>query len=81
MAVQMTRGAKVSIIQMATNLGIHATKLSLWLGEKTAGEEKTFRGQGVPLDEKLVNLKQDLAHLKRERDFSNNAGPCLPRTR
>ena len=72
-AVQMTRGADMSIMQVAADLGIHANVLSRWCREQTRDGEKAFRGQGVSRDEELVHLKRELARVKRERDFLKDA--------
>ncbi|MDR4485794.1 MAG: transposase [Nitrospirales bacterium] len=72
-AVQMTRGADMSITQVAADLGLHANVLSRWCREQTQEGITAFRGQGVPRDEELVRLKRELARVKRERDFLKDA--------
>ena len=78
-AVQLTRGADVSLKQVATDLGLHSNVLSRWCREQEQDGAKAFRGQGVPRDEELVRLKRELARVKRERDFLKDAAVFFAR--
>ncbi|MGD9850055.1 MAG: transposase [Nitrospirales bacterium] len=72
-AVQMTRGADVSVTHVAADLGLHAHVLNRWCREQEQDGPRAFRGQGIPRDEELVRLKRELACVKRERDFLKDA--------
>lgn len=53
-AVQMVRGADLSISQVAKDLGLHTNVLSRWCREQERDGEKAFRGLGVPRDEEVA---------------------------
>ena len=72
-AVQMAKGAELSLKQVADNLGIHANILSRWCREQEQAGPQAFPGQGVPKDQEIVRLKRELARVKRERDFLKDA--------
>lgn len=72
-AVQMIRGADMSITQVAADLGLHSNVLSRWCREQEQDGAIAFRGQGVPRDEEMAKLKRELARMKRERDFLKDA--------
>ncbi len=72
-AVQMTRGADMSVTQVAADLGLHSNVLSRWCREQEQAGARAFRGQGVPRDEEIAKLKRELARVKRERDLLKDA--------
>ncbi len=78
-AVQMATEARLSIKQVATDLGLHTNVLSRWCREQQQEGPKAFRGQGIPRDEELAKLKRELAHVKRERDFLKDAAVFFAR--
>lgn len=78
-AVQMARGADLSISQVAKDLGIHTNVLSRWCREQERDGSKAFRGHGVPHDEEVAKLKRELARVKRERDFLKDAAVFFAR--
>ena len=48
---------RLSIKQVATDLGLHANVLRRWCREQRREGPKAFRGQGVLRDEELAKLK------------------------
>ena len=78
-AVQMARGADLSISQVAKDLGLHTNVLSRWCREQERDGVKAFRGQGVPRDGEVARLKRELARVRRERDFLKDAAVFFAR--
>lgn len=78
-AVQMARGADLSIKQVAVDLGIHTNVLSRWCREQGRDGLKAFPGPGVSRDEEVARLKRELARVKRERDFLKDAAVFFAR--
>jgi len=72
-AVELTQREGVSIQQAAQGLGIGPSMLSRWRREHEAEGQHAFRGQGNARDQELVQLKRELARVKRERDFLREA--------
>ena len=72
-AVELTRMDGVTISQIAKDLGIGANMLSRWRRELTVDGDKAFRGQGKARDEEMARLKRELAKVKKERDFLQEA--------
>ena len=68
-AVQLASQSGVSVAQVARDLGIQPNMLTRWRRENAEGSAKAFRGQGVPRDQELAQLKRDLGRVTRERDF------------
>ena len=72
-AVQMAKGADLSLKKVADDLGIHTNVLSRWCREQEQAGIRAFPGQGVPKDQEVGRLKRELARVKRERDFLKDA--------
>jgi transposase len=47
--------------------------LARWCREQKATGGKAFPGQGKPRDEEMAALKRELARVKKERDFLQEA--------
>jgi len=78
-AVQLTQQEGVSVQQVAQDLGINPSMLSRWRREHEAEGQKAFRGQGNARDQELVQIKRELARVKRERDFLREAAAYFAR--
>lgn len=72
-AIEMAKTGEVSISQVARELGIEPNILSRWCRESANGGAKVFQGHGKPRDEELALLKRELARVKKERDFLQEA--------
>lgn len=72
-AVELTRMDGVTISQIAKDLGISANMLGRWRREQEQDGAKAFRGQGKARDEEMARLKRELARVKKERDFLQEA--------
>ena len=74
-AVKLASQEGVSIGQVARDLGIWETVLRRWKQQYAEKREHAFGGSGrvAPKDEELVQLKRELARVKRERDFLKSA--------
>jgi transposase len=74
-AVKLASQEGVSISQVARDLGIWETVLRRWKQQYEEKGEQAFGGSGrvAPRDEELVQLKRELARVKRERDFLKSA--------
>ena len=72
-AVEVARSSEQSISQVARDLGINANLLTRWCREAKADGVKAFPGQGKPRDEELVELRRELAQVRKERDFLKEA--------
>lgn len=72
-AVELARSNGVSISQVARELGINSTMLGRWCREQEVDGGKAFQGQGRPRDEEMTALKRELARVKKERDFLQEA--------
>lgn len=79
-AVQLASQAGVSVAQVARDLGIQANMLTRWRRESATAGARAFRGQGVPRDQELVQLKRDLGRVTRERDFLKEAAAFFAKT-
>lgn len=72
-AVELTRMDGVTISQIAKDLGIGANLLSRWRREQERDGTKAFQGHGKARDEEMALLKRELARVKKERDFLQEA--------
>jgi transposase len=79
-AVQLASQAGVSVAQVARDLGLQPNMLTRWRRESVEGGIKAFRGQGVPRDQELAQLKRDLGRVTRERDFLKEAAAYFAKT-
>ena len=72
-AVQLVQSGDQSVSQAARELGISPNVLSRWCREAKAVGGKAFSGQGNPRDEEIAQLKRELARVRKERDFLQEA--------
>lgn len=72
-AVQLAVSSNRSVSQVARELGISPNILSRWCREAQEDGGKAFPGQGKPRDEEIANLKRELARVRKERDFLQEA--------
>ena len=72
-AVLLAQESQASISEVTRNLGINNTMLRRWIKEATKPAKQAFTGQGNPRDEELALLRQELAQVKKERDFLREA--------
>jgi transposase len=72
-AVQLAHSSDQSVSQVARDLGISPNILSRWCREAKGGGGRAFPGQGKPRDEEIAQLKRELARVKKERDFLQEA--------
>lgn len=72
-AVALASGSEVGVSQVAHELGINANMLGRWCREMKGRGAKAFTGQGKPRDEEIAELKRELARVKKERDFLQEA--------
>jgi transposase len=74
-AVRLASQEGISVGQVARDLGIWETVLRRWKHQYAEKREHAFGGSGhiAPKDEELVQLKRELARVKRERDFLKSA--------
>jgi transposase len=72
-AVQLVRSTQQPVSETARSLGISPNLLGRGCREIEADGKKAFPGIGNPRDEEIANLKRELARVKKERDFSQEA--------
>jgi len=72
-AVQLAQSSDEAVSQVARHLGISPNLLTRWCREAKADGHKAFPGVGKPRDEEIANLKRELARVKKERDFLQEA--------
>jgi transposase len=60
-------------------LGISTRQFQRWRGEMELLGSGAFPGNGRPRDEELVDLKRELAQVKKERDFLKEAAAYFAR--
>lgn len=72
-AMQLAKSSDQSVSQLARKLGISPNLLSRWYREAKENGAKAFPGFGKLRDEEIASLKRELAHLKEERDFLQEA--------
>lgn len=78
-AVQVARSSQQSMSQVARDLGISPNLLTRWCRESKGGGAKVFPGNGKPRDEEIANLKRELAQIRKERDFLQEAAAFFAR--
>lgn len=79
-AVELTKSADVTISQVARELGLNANMLGRWVREQGKSGGKAFPGQGKPRDEEIAGLKRELARVRKERDFLQEAAAFFAKT-
>lgn len=72
-AVGLARSSSLPVSQIARDLGLNPNMLTRWCRELSTVGSKAFVGQGRPRDEELAQLRRELAQVKRERDFLQEA--------
>lgn len=72
-AVALAQSSDQSISQVARDLGLNPNMLSRWCRELGHAGQPAFQGQGKPRDEALSELRRELAQVKQERDFLQEA--------
>ncbi len=72
-AVAMTQMPGATVRQVAADLDIGEGVLGRWRRELRELGEKAYVGQGQARDEEIMRLKRELAVVKRERDFLQEA--------
>lgn len=74
-AVQLVTEKKMSVRQVAEELDIHPTLLSIWKGKYLKLGEKAFSGRGKISPEKaeIRKLRKELESVKEERDILKKA--------
>lgn len=72
-AVQLACSSDEPVSQVARELGISPNLLSRGCREAKAEGGQAFPGPGRPKDEELAHLKRELARVKKERDFLQEA--------
>lgn len=72
-AVQLARSSDQSVSQVARDLDISPNLLTRWCRESADSGGKIFPGPGKPRDEEITQLKRELARMKKERDFLQEA--------
>lgn len=72
-AVTLTYQPSVSCRQIAQEIDINPNLLSRWKREAEQEKVHAFKGSGTARDQELVQLKRELARVKKERDFLRKA--------
>jgi transposase len=71
-AVALTRQPGASVSEVARDIGVGSNLLFRWR-RQLEGDATPFPGSGVARDQELLQLKRELAKVKRERDFLRDA--------
>lgn len=72
-AVELASQPGVNKKQLAEELGVGYGILGRWCRERRRLGDKAFIGQGKSRDEEISALKRELARVKKERDFLQEA--------
>jgi len=72
-AVSLASQPGQAFAQVARDLGIRANLLHRWKRELAVEGGRAFGGQGVARDQELMQLRRELAQVKKERDFLKSA--------
>jgi len=72
-AVALTRVPGATVTAVARDLGINAHMLGKWRTAIEKHGQEAFPGQGHARDEEIMQLKRELARVKKERDFLKEA--------
>ena len=79
-AVALADQPGMTVAQVAGELGINANMLTRWRRAVRAHGKKAFPGQGQARDEEMMQLKRELARVKKERDFLKEAAAFFAKT-
>jgi transposase len=69
----------VALTAVAKDLGINAHMLGKWRTAIEQHGQEAFPGQGHARDEEMMQLKRELARVKKERDFLKEAAAFFAR--
>lgn len=72
-AVELANQPGVNKKQLAEELGVGYGVLGRWCRERRQLGDKAFVGQGRSREEEISALKRELARVKKERDFLQEA--------
>lgn len=72
-AVELASQPGQTISGVAANLGIGAGLIQGWKRELSDHGRQAFAGQGVARDEETLELRRELAQVKKEWDFLKSA--------
>jgi transposase len=72
-AVELVNQPGQTVAGVARDLGIRPGLLGRWRREQADLGKKAFVGQGVARDQELMQLRRELAQVKKERDFLKSA--------
>lgn len=72
-AVELACQPGQTFVGVAKDLGIRANQLHRWKRELDDHGSGAFGGQGVARDQELMQLRRELAQVKKERDFLKSA--------
>ena len=72
-AVSLANQPGQTVASVANDLGIGAGVLGRWKRELSERGNKAFGGQGVARDQEMMQLRRELAQVKKERDFLKDA--------
>lgn len=78
-AVGMLDVPRVTVRQIATDLGIGTTVLGQWRRELRQGATAAFVGNGRSRDEEMSQLRRELARVTKERDVLREAAAFFAR--
>ena len=78
-AVRLATQPGVTKSQVGRELGINANLLSRWCRDFASNGAAAFPGPGKPRDEEVAALKRELARVKKERDFLQEAAAYFAR--
>lgn len=72
-AVQLAQSGDVPVSRVARELGLKPNLLTRWCREAKAAGTAAFPGIGRSRDQELTELKRELARVRKERDFLQEA--------
>ena len=68
-AVELGKLEDMTVTQVADDLGISRNMLTRWRREYEQAGSEAFHGQGNARDEKVAQLRRELAQVEKERNF------------